>query len=115
MIQPSYADDQMSAIQMDLLNDDCEIVDDDNFSVNFPENGHEDSLHTFLDQSQNSISGEMSTEISGAIDDLSSDNEQLRYFFLLNPLKKRMRIAMNWISIWIFLFSQRRIVASESR
>lgn len=106
----------MSAIQMDLLNDDCEIVDDDNFSVNFPENEHEDSYHSFFDQSQNSISGGMSTEISGPIiNDLSFDDTQLRYFFFINLHKKRMRIAMNWISIWIFLFSQRRIVASESR
>lgn len=79
MIQRSYADDQLAVIPMDLLNDNCEIVDDDNFPENWEQNALEDSYHTFLTVSQDIISGDLSSmDISGPILDVESQ----RYLYL---------------------------------
>lgn len=90
LIKRTYSDDQMSTIPMDILNDDCEIVDDGDF----PEDQRielEESQRSFLDISQDYEDlGDLpsSEEISDPISDVCTDDdddedEGLRYSSIL--------------------------------
>lgn len=76
MIERCYADDKMSVIPKDILNDGCEIVGDENFPENWE---REEQQRVFLDLSDD-ISGDLSSgEDFGPVSDLTCDeDDQLR-------------------------------------
>lgn len=84
LIPRCYADNRMSVIAADLLNDDCEIVENDNFPENH-ESEDENSVRAFFDTSRE-ISGELSSDEmynDAPVLDLLSDDDQNRYIFFL--------------------------------
>lgn len=76
IIKRTYADDQMSTIPMDILNDDCEIVDGDDFpeDMEVELDGSQRSL-LFISQDNEDLGDSFSEEISGPEPDIFTDDD----------------------------------------